>query len=225
MAGGRGEVTAVVRSLRVILRTPKTHGYRHHTGLTSRVACGTCQKIVIAGTVGLDQQDIRFGRNDMRPFDIQGNLQRPTNIDTHRGDRATELIDHGEIRWIGKAILQVKSVEIGDYIRIPMGIDNGDCLPRAIADDAPETDVVDPVGIAETRGSITGGTRRARGRFGTPKMAGLLKRNNRRYSHFFTSVYRANTKRGLLKRNNRRCSHPHWCMMAVLAMKVRMGRP
>ncbi len=126
-------------------------------------------KIRIGTTGGFDQDEIGFRREGMRPLNVQRFFPLPGAVGGAGAVGigggiigAAVLRDLGEGGRIGQAILCVEDLQVGEGIGIVVGIDDGDGLAAAIADNIAKHDLIDAVGGADLGGSQRPGEGRRR---------------------------------------------------------------
>ena len=123
----------------------------------------------LARGVGLlDQEDVRPGRQGVGPLDVERDLDPPPPSPAFAGRFDEPFCGHDpERRRVGQAELLVEGVEVGLDVRLVVGVDDRDRLPRAVPLHATgESDRVEAVGVrdlARSKPDGLGHVRRAGG--------------------------------------------------------------
>ena len=139
------------RSVIVFLVAP-AHRDRHHAGcLGGRL---NCREEIVAGVVGLEENDVGHRRHHVGPLDVQRlfylpcptGVSRTGGVGARQGCRAglAELLERGIAAaaksW--QAIVGGEGVQVVQGRGIVVGVNDGDGLPAAIALDPGEGDPV-----------------------------------------------------------------------------------
>src|SRR5262249_2859433 len=112
---------------------------------------------------GLDEDDVGLGRDGVGPLHVQGRLQVPV-VAGGRLDMAAGQVHLGEgavaalAVELGQTVPGAEGAEVAGNGGVPVGIDVGDGLARAVPRDRAravgERDLVEPVGGLDLRGDV-----------------------------------------------------------------------
>ena len=152
MARRRLKDAVVVGRLRGILPAAEAHGDDHDAGLVGGVG-GGCEKVGVGVVVGLDEENVGPRSDGVGPLDVQRDLRGPTAV-RRRGRAAAGLVHLREARGVGKAEDLIELVQVVGYVRIVVGVHDGDGRPSAVGRDrtAVVANLVKPVGVSDLGG-------------------------------------------------------------------------
>ena len=89
--------------------------------------CTAGVQVAVVVAVGLDEQDVGLGRDGVRPLHVQGDLQAPAG-DRRAGSLVPPFWLTALNVGVGQAVGRVELVQVGDDVRVVVGIDDGNRL-------------------------------------------------------------------------------------------------